>query len=607
MKNKAIFYFTPNQIIDIYKKKEFIDYKVLGIHIYNKIPICKILYQKDGNYDPKMIPVVDSIAQNIVIMNYQLGQSVQTIHSKVQNTLKFINWLKDHNSKFLENKQVARDSLEQYIYFLKTEMRIGNIQIDNALTKQNLAISFLKNLHNDNENYIASSVRLISNSANKKSSTPKPNSEHFKYLYKFYRKLFEEICEFLINQKSYPYHFEILRKSYCFMPFEKRFPAIVNKEFQKKFQSYDFNNQKILSGKEIADLFGCSRIDGNNRRYQFKKSIESKNIDKSCNARLYLGTLGIKAFFILFLMTTGMNDSTASTLKWNKNYQINKIRQKFRNIKYRAGNKVVEFEIGTKFLKQFQQFILLREFVLNGNESEYLFFTGYGENTHLNSEQISGKLSGFINRYFQKNIDSDLPIINSRQLRVNKAFWVSKQYNEATSSLMIQSSLSVAIDNYSGETDESSAFQITNYYEKFNNKIFQNNQSYQTTNVGSCANSNNLKTTINQNPEHNCSMQYGCLGCEYHRVNIDEIDIRKLLSAKFVIQETKSLSKNEEQFNNILLPYSNKIDEILNKMVDTDTKINNLIHDVKKDVFENENLFSYWQHKYNMLIRIGVL
>jgi hypothetical protein len=42
-------------------------------------------------------------------------------------------------------------------------------------------------------------------------------------------------------------------------------------------------------------------------------------------------------------------------------------------------------------------------------------------------------------------------------------------------------------------------------------------------------------------------------------------------------------------------------------MVDTDTKINNLIHDVKKDVFENENLFSYWQHKYNMLIRIGVL
>lgn len=75
-------------------------------------------------------------------------------------------------------------------------------------------------------------------------------------------------------------------------------------------------------------------------------------------------------------MTTGMNDSTASTLKWNKNYQINKTRQKFRNIKYRAGNKVVEFEIGTKFLKQFQQFILLREFVLNGNESEYLFLQG---------------------------------------------------------------------------------------------------------------------------------------------------------------------------------------------------------------------------------------
>ena len=102
-------------------------------------------------------------------------------------------------------------------------------------------------------------------------------------------------------------------------------------------------------------------------------------------------------------------------------------------------------------------------------------------------------------------------------------------------------------------------------------------------------------------------MQYGCLGCEHYRVNIDEIDIRKLLSAKFVIQETKSLSKNEEQFNNILLPYSNRINEILNKMVDTDTKIYNLIHDVKKDVFENENLFSYWQHKYNMLIRIGVL
>ena len=57
---------------------------MLGIHIHNKIPIyAKFCIKRMANYDPKMIPVVDSIVQNIVYNELsKLGQSIQTIHSK---------------------------------------------------------------------------------------------------------------------------------------------------------------------------------------------------------------------------------------------------------------------------------------------------------------------------------------------------------------------------------------------------------------------------------------------------------------------------------------------------------------------------------------------
>ena len=40
-----------------------------------------------------------------------------------------------------------------------------------------------------------------------------------------------------------------------------------------------------------------------------------------------------KAFYMLFLTNTGMNDSTAATLLWDNQYSVDSLQQKFRNIK----------------------------------------------------------------------------------------------------------------------------------------------------------------------------------------------------------------------------------------------------------------------------------
>ncbi len=70
---------------------------------------------------------------------------------------------------------------------------------------------------------------------------------------------------------------------------------------------------------------------------------------------MYLGTIAMKAYFMHFLALTGMNDSTAATLRWDDEYNIEKEQYNFRNIKYRAGNKPVEYSIRREFILEFKK------------------------------------------------------------------------------------------------------------------------------------------------------------------------------------------------------------------------------------------------------------
>lgn len=191
------------------------------------------------------------------------------------------------------------------------------------------------------------------------------------------------MTDFLLENKPYPLKLNLPSGNMWCLPSRYTF-FTNNKEFPMAFNP---DNGMVRSEQEIKDLFNLPFLrDGRCARKDFLKLLDINNNNYS-DKRFKLGSNALKAFYILFLSNTGMNDKTAATLEWSNDFNIEKERHKFRNIKYRAGNKPVEFQIQSKFLKDFKKYLLLRDYLLNGKEFEYLFFTGYDNKVQFNPNQ----------------------------------------------------------------------------------------------------------------------------------------------------------------------------------------------------------------------------
>ena len=258
--------------------------------------------------------------------------------------------------------------------------------------------------------------------------------------------------------------------------------------------------------------------------------------------------------------------------------------------------------------KDFKKFLQLRKYLLNGNSFEYLFFMKNGQNAELSKRQKQGAFSSIINDRFINTVDFNLPRINSKELRVNKTKEVIKNSGIVSASQLAQSSINTIINSYLGESQETTDEQFDKYFSSLNNKIFNCSSSDVETSVGRCKSPNNPEIKIDLKAiDTDCSKSEGCLFCEHYGVHADSVDIQKIYSLKFLINESKYLAKNEAQFNSIYEIILKRIDNILLNIKSLGTKESSDIEFYKKDVFENENLHPYWEHKLNTLIQIGVL
>jgi hypothetical protein len=310
---------------------------------------------------------------------------------------------------------------------------------------------------------------------------------------------------------------------------------------------------------------------------------------------------------MLFLANTGMNDSIAATLKWNSSYSIEKQRHKFRNIKYRAGNKIVEFEIGSGFVKDFKKFLELRSYILGEKSFEDLFFVGSRDNVSLSPRQRQGSFSSIINKRFKNHIDSDLPTITSRILRVNKTYQSIKQHGIIAASQLAQTSISTLIEHYQGASDELVTEEFGEYFNTLNDNLFNNSDEQIETAIGRCSSVNSPKQLKVPQNFIGCDKKEGCLFCESYRLHAEKEDINKIFSLKYIINECKYIARDEEHFKSVYGVVLNRIDNISQELIQRNYVTKREMKEFEMDVFENENLHPYWEHKLKTLITMGVL
>ena len=461
--------------------------------------------------------------------------------------------------------------------------------------------AFLKAFHNDKEGNIISDLALILSPQDYHSSTKKADDEEIKYSIKFYYDLFSQITNFLLDEKPYPFYLKLYNNEpYYILPHNKWTKP--NCAYFKKV--FDFKKGNIKEIDEIKKLYKRKYLPSK-KLNEINEKIKFNNTNFDTKERLFLGSIALRAYFMHFLAITGMNDSTAATLPWDSKYEVKNDYQSFKNIKYRAGNKPVEFRLQNKAIKDFKKFLKLRQYLLGSNTIPFLFFNGNRDKCNNGFTHSSGTFSTQINTFAISTIDSQLPRITSRQYRVNKTHYNIKKYGIWVASQLAQSSVSTIIKHYTGETEESSSTQLTQYFNHLNENIIFKKDKGKEISVGHCKNIDNPKSKIKlKEIEISCKQSEGCLFCEHYGCHADEIDIRKLYSLLFVINESKYVAENEEHFLSIYSVIIDRINNIL-EYIQNNTKLN--IKSIKHDVMNNENLHPYWEYKLKCLVDMGVL
>lgn len=607
-------------------EKEFIDntlnYNDMGIKLSRDFAICQILYPlsikkansefilvKSENYDKERNNILDYMIENILIKNKQLGLKLATTIRRMKEIKYFIEFADKAQLNFIIDINQARKTFLRYTKYLQSSIQQSKYNQKSASRLQLEALKLLSNLFNVNSLDIKQNTTII-HSGNEMRTTKAMKDSDIKFCFNFYHDLFINIYDFIINNNKYPHEITISNTKYWFLPYKKGF--IANETKSIKSSVFDCLNGRVLTYEDLKNepylTITKAKKDNYKRSIKyFNQYLKNANSNYISDERLAIAQIGLQAYFILFLFSTGMNDSTASTLIWNENYTIEKEIPEFRNIKYRAGNKIVEFQIVSKLINLFKKFINLRNYLLLDNsKNEYLFFQGYGENSYISTTSENGNLSSYINSRISKIFNTNkLKCLSSRTIRLYKTKYLIKHHGIIQAANVAQTSVTTFLKHYSGENEETSAEQITNFYDNLNKSAFIYSSSDQKITAGHCSSFGNPVADIKlKSINIDCEKSEGCLFCKHFRCHADSDDVRKLFSLLFIIDEIKNKADSIDHFNSIYLIVIDRINYLL-KEISVDKK--DLVDKIRKEVFEDEILSYYWEKRLEMLINLGVL
>ena len=569
------------------------------------------LVQIDSMYEPRKEDVrllITFISEHII----HSGKRIETIRDMISRSVGFVFWA-DQNKFYdlLNKKEIAKLALIQYTQYLKEKVSRNEITINSAARQQSSVITFLCDFFEDDE--FAIGVNIIRKNQKLKKSTQPPSEDSQAKVLSLCENIFDGIVSFILEHKQYPH--ELNMPAYLNFPNNKLwiFPAeswFIHpiKSLDKRNTCLGYNYQLgILNTIEQIDKLRLKPIINQRNTYHLLKNAENNLIAANQNfrhsQRIHIGTIALNAFIILFTAQTGMNWSQILNLQWDNEFHISSTHQLFRTIKWRAAGKECSFEIPVGFMPRFKNFIKLRNYLLNNQNFEYLFFTagerGLGTPKQVKSFTLHGIYSAI------KRIDPLLPTIQSREWRAAKSDWLVRNTDISTTALILQNTEKTVLSSYIAGSESAHWEEISNFLHNISKVILSPNHDQKQllqSAIGKCSSFGNpiIPQENDSINTPNCINPEGCLFCENYRIHVDETDIRKLLSCRYCIEKTAHLIGNLEEQDLITKPIFERINLII-----AHVKTNNepLVNKIMSEVEEGE-LDIYWARKLEMFMEL---
>ncbi len=287
--------------------------------------------------------------------------------------------------------------------------------------------------------------------------------------------------------------------------------------------------------------------------------------------------------------------------------------------KYRAGRQI-EFHAPPQLKRYLIQYLKLREWLhdiaLSGDCQDYLFVS-ISEHHQLKRFARSST-SSIVKR---SALFKDVKKIPARDIRSLCAEYFIK-HSKGNVSLVakkLNNSLTTVAKSYTSIDIDSQSIEMNQYHEKMSNTILRSNRIDQQTvpiktstdydveriPTGSCSNLSDSSPTRavgfnDEAPAPSCATFESCLFCEFFAVHIDFEDIHKLLSLREALLKSSAIRNDPEHHLTAIEPSLYRIDEIIETLQKKDSKVVNLINDVKQQV-DSHIYNEYWSKHIEFL------
>lgn len=473
----------------------------------------------------------------------------------------------------------------------------GKNKAHTAQMKQSYPLAAATKFFPDSEYKFPQPKYTVNLRAHDYTATEPPLESEVAYATSSCSALFHQLTDALLNRTKYPFKINFQNRDLWIVP---------NKQFCKPegFESYRTSKSGWNYEKGVIE-FSDTRSSGLRL-----KALEYENRCAATNTVGYyhyeLARWAHNCFLQMFVTNTGMNEEQILDLEWNSgHYEIAPLIQGFRTVKCRASNKPQSFIITMNFVKDFEKYLRLREYILDGSNFNMLFMfiplnnRGYG----FKPLQI-GSLTKLL-QSFRKRIDHKFPNLGYRKLRLYKYNYLLTNYGVAVANQLMQSSLGTISKAYSSAEEGKATREISAYYNLYSETVSKYQESIPPGHCAAVGNPSSELIDIVEAPVVDCKDFITCLFCTNFVAHATETDARKMVSLKYFLNEIKSASASSEEFEKINGPTIHRINKILEELTRASDQFKDILNQVEQTVNNNEQLSDYWGALLDNIVKFG--
>lgn len=347
------------------------------------------------------------------------------------------------------------------------------------------------------------------------------------------------------------------------------------------------------------------------------KSLADSNSDQFHYSRLRLASVAMRAFACLINLVVGANSSELIQFLYDDAVALIKspLKNELSAIKLRAKGLEVNYSIGRgPGMEILREYLKFREWILNGRETEYLFFQAWGRDgidalPYPLEPEFSSKYYTILKGVF---IPDDTANIPPRLVRKYKSLILHQlRHSPLLVSAVLNHSEHTNAQRYSGITVSQQSDEYNLYWaavrkaaERIKNSAVIPGVSIS---VGHCEALDSPQKDIPVVAiEPDCKTQYGCLFCVHYLVHSDETDVHKLLSFLYVIEGVRANAPNFQFSEQVFKDLTIRINSVVEAVSTRSDEAAELVAVVRKKVFDLGILTVFWEKRLQRYEKMGI-